>query len=142
MRLLSTEASAQVSGPITAASDRFHPFDPDYLQDPYPTLAALRGSEPVFFSPELGSWVVTRHETIKAMLRDVKRYLALIVSDPLKPLCPHARELIPPPTSTSTCTAWCLTARTGAPTVSRCLSKCPRPAMKRCRRCCKGSLPA
>ena len=94
MRLLSTEASAPASGPITAASDQFHPFDPDYLQDPYPTLAALRGSEPVFFSPELGSWVVTRHETIKAMLRDVKRYSALIVSDPLKPLCPHARELI------------------------------------------------
>ena len=94
MRLLSTEASAQASGPITAASGRFHPFDPDYLRDPYPTLAALRSSEPVFFSPELGSWVVTRHETIKAMLRDIGRYSALIVSDPLKPLCPHARELI------------------------------------------------
>jgi cytochrome P450 len=37
---------------------------------------------------------VTRHETIKGILRDIKRYSALIVSDPLKPLCPHARNMI------------------------------------------------
>lgn len=94
MRLLSTEASAAVSGPVTPASGMFDPFEPTFLRDPYPTLAHLRGSEPVFFSPSLGSWVVTRHETIKGILRDTRRYSALIVSDPLKPLCPHARGMI------------------------------------------------
>lgn len=94
MRLLSTEASSAAVGPVTDASGRFDPFEPEYLLDPYPTLASLRSSEPVFFSPDLGTWVVTRHETIKGILRDVKRYSALLVSDPLRPLCPHAREKI------------------------------------------------
>src|SRR5690606_16367231 len=94
MRLLSTEASSAATGPVTPASGMFDPFSDRYMQDPYTTLAELRGTEPVFYSPDLGSWVVTRHETIKGILRDIKRYSALIVSDPLKPLCPHARDMI------------------------------------------------
>jgi cytochrome P450 len=94
LRLLSTEASTQASGPITAASDRFDPFDPAYVLDPYPTLADLRASEPVFFSPSIGSWIVTRFDTVKAVLRDTRRFSASIASDPLTPLCPHARGII------------------------------------------------
>ncbi len=94
MRPLSTEASSQAQGPITPASQRFDPFDPAYVSDPYPTLAELRASEPVFFSPAIGSWVVTRFETVKAVLRDTRRFSAKIASDPLTPLCPHARGII------------------------------------------------
>lgn len=94
MRPLSTDASSQAQGPITPASERFDPFDPSYLSDPYPTLAELRASEPVFFSPAIGSWVVTRFETVKAVLRDTQRFSAKIASDPLTPLCPHARAII------------------------------------------------
>lgn len=94
MRPLSTEASSQTQGPITPASERFNPFDPDFVRDPYPTLNALRESEPVFFSPEIGSWIVTRFDTVKAVLRDTQRFSAMIASDPLKPLCPHARNII------------------------------------------------
>jgi len=94
MRLLSTEASAQAAGPVTAASAQFDPFDPRYVLDPYPILAQLREAEPVFFSPAIGSWVVTRFDTVKAVLRDTRRYSAMIASDPLTPLCPHARGII------------------------------------------------
>src|SRR3954468_18106670 len=94
MRLLSTDASSQAQGPITPASERLKPFDPGYVLDPYPTLNELRESEPVFFSPEIGSWVVTRFETVKAVLRDPQRFSAMIASDPLTPLCPHARNII------------------------------------------------
>lgn len=94
MRPLSDEASSQAQGPLTAASARFDPFEASYVQDPYATLADLRASEPVFFSPAIGSWVVTRFETIKAILRDTQRFSAKLVSDPLKPLCPHARAII------------------------------------------------
>lgn len=94
MRPLSTEASTPVHGPATAASGRFDPFEAAYLQDPYPLLADLQEGEPVFFSPGLGSWVVTRFDTVKAVLRDTKRFSARIVSDPLTPLCPHARSII------------------------------------------------
>jgi cytochrome P450 len=94
LRPLSTEASSRAQGPVTPASDSFDPFDPAYVLDPYPILAELRKSEPVFFSPRIGSWVVTRFETVKAVLRDVQRYSAQIASDPLTPLCPHARAII------------------------------------------------
>ena len=94
MRLLSTEASDQATGPVTDASGRFDPFAPDYVLDPYPQLAQLQREEPVFFSPEIGSWVVTRFATVKAILRDTERYSARIASDPLTPLCPHARGVI------------------------------------------------
>lgn len=94
MRPLSNEASSQAQGPITEASRRFDPFDPGYVIDPYRTLAELRGSEPVFFSPAIGSWVVTRFDTVKAVLRDTQRFSAKIASDPLTPLCPHARGII------------------------------------------------
>jgi len=94
MRLLSTEASTRATGPVTPASGRFDPFDASYLRDPYPRLADLRAAEPVFFSTDIGSCVVTRFDTVKAILRDTKRYSAMIASDPLTPLCPHARQII------------------------------------------------
>lgn len=94
MRPLSTEVSTPTDGPVTRASGRFDPFDAAFLDDPYPLLAQLRASEPVFFSPSLGSWVVTRHATVRAVLRDSRRFSARIVSDPLTPLCPHARAVI------------------------------------------------
>jgi cytochrome P450 len=94
MRPLSTDASSEAQGPLTAASGVFDPFEPGYVRDPYPTLAQLRKAEPVFFSPAIGSWVVTRFETVKAVLRDTQRFSAKLVSDPLRPLCPHARGII------------------------------------------------
>jgi cytochrome P450 len=94
MRLLSTDASAPTAGPVTEASTRFDPFDPAYVLDPYAVLAQLRESEGVFFSPAIGSWIVTRFDTVRAILRDTHRYSALIASDPLTPLCPHARGIV------------------------------------------------
>lgn len=94
MRLLSEEAATAVDGPITAASQSYSPLSVDYLQNPYAHLAKFRETEPVFFSPELGAWVVTRHETVKQVLRDSERFSAMIVSDPLKPMCPMAKSVI------------------------------------------------
>lgn len=94
MRPLSTEASSSASGPLTAASERFDPFEPGYVDDPYPLLSELQSTEPVFFAPSIGSWVVTRMATVRAVLRDTRRFSARIASDPLTPLCPHARAVI------------------------------------------------
>lgn len=93
MRPLSTDANAD-AGPVTPASLRFDPFEPAYVEDPFPTLAQLRSEEPVFYSPSIRCWVVTRHETVMKVLRDPARFSALIASDPLTPLCPHARQMI------------------------------------------------
>jgi cytochrome P450 len=47
----------------------YNPFDEATLADPYPRLARLREEAPVFFSPVIGMWVVTRFEDVKEVLR-------------------------------------------------------------------------
>ena len=49
---------------------RFDPSDPAFLADPYPTLNTLRETAPVFYDEELQRWFVTRHEDVRACLRD------------------------------------------------------------------------
>ncbi len=94
MRLLIDEAAVQTGAPITPASAQFDPFAPDYVADPYAKLRTLRESEPIFYSPELSAWVVTRHETVRNVIRDVARFSSSIVSDPLRPMCPNARKVL------------------------------------------------
>jgi cytochrome P450 len=48
----------------------FDPADPDFLEDPYPTLDRLRESARVFYDEQRERWFVTRHEDVRACLRD------------------------------------------------------------------------
>src|SRR3546814_14186098 len=50
--------------------------------------------EPVFYAPMIDSWIVTRYATVRAVLQDTARFSPRIVSDPLTPLCPFARDII------------------------------------------------
>lgn len=47
----------------------FNPFAPDFLADPYPTYQRLRSTDPVHRSIS-GTWILTRHDDIKAVLQD------------------------------------------------------------------------
>jgi pimeloyl-[acyl-carrier protein] synthase len=51
------------------ADVQFHPMDPEFVADPYPTYQRLRADDPVHHSP-LGFWVLTRYEDVVAALRD------------------------------------------------------------------------
>jgi len=48
----------------------FDPSDPGFLADPYPALEVLRESAPVFYDPERERWFLSRHEDVRACLRD------------------------------------------------------------------------
>jgi cytochrome P450 len=48
----------------------FDPTAPSFLADPYPPLAALREATPAFRHEQLDRWFVTRHEDVRACLRD------------------------------------------------------------------------
>src|SRR5262245_29235998 len=48
----------------------FDPSDPAFLEDPYPVLNDLRERARVFYDEGLGRWFVTRHEDVRACLRD------------------------------------------------------------------------
>lgn len=94
MRLLASEQTGSPPPEVTEAGKRFDPFHPDFVLDPYPLMAELQAAEPVFYSPVVDSWIVTRYATVRAVLRDTDRFSPRIVSDPLTPLCPHARDII------------------------------------------------
>ncbi len=51
---------------------RFNPFLPAYRVDPYPVYAKLRREAPVYFSPVLRGWILTRHADIAGVLQDVR----------------------------------------------------------------------
>jgi cytochrome P450 len=48
----------------------FDPSDPAFLEDPYPVLNRVRESARVFYDEERRRWFVTRHEDVRACLRD------------------------------------------------------------------------
>src|SRR5919206_4573277 len=52
------------------AEAAFDPSDPAFLEDPYPVLNRLRESAPVFYDEARARWFVTRHEDVRACLRD------------------------------------------------------------------------
>jgi cytochrome P450 len=48
----------------------FDPSDPAFLEDPYPVLNRLRESARAFYDASRERWFVTRHEDVRACLRD------------------------------------------------------------------------
>ncbi len=60
--------------PVSHDAAAFNPFGDAYAQDPAGYLRWARAKEPVFFSPELGYWVVTRYDDIKDIFRDHGRF--------------------------------------------------------------------
>lgn len=61
------------------------PFDVGFFADPYPVLERLRAERPVFFSPTVGGWVLTRYADIDRVSRDNVRFSSANASDPLDP---------------------------------------------------------
>lgn len=80
--------------PVSGIGGEFDPFVDPYLADPYPFWLRARQSEPVFYSPELDYWVVTRYEDIKAVFADPKRFSASIAQTPIKPLVPDVVTML------------------------------------------------
>lgn len=69
----------------------FDPFGAEYRADP---ARVLGGQEPVFYSPILDCFVVTRHEDVRAIYRNAASFSSSRFSDPITPLCPAARQVL------------------------------------------------
>jgi cytochrome P450 len=59
-------------------AERFDPFHEPYLADPYPLFAETRAATPVFSSPDLDYWVVTRYDDIRQIFHAPKLFSAAI----------------------------------------------------------------
>ena len=80
--------------PVSAQAAAFNPFEPGYLQDPAGTLAWAREEEPVFYSPELGYWVVTRYEDVKAVFRDNLLFSPAVALEKITPATPEVLRIL------------------------------------------------
>lgn len=80
--------------PHAGIGDEFDPFVDPYLADPYAFWARARESEPVFYSPELDYWVVTRYDDIKAVFSDPSTFSAVNAQTPIRPLAPEVVKML------------------------------------------------
>jgi cytochrome P450 len=69
----------------------FRPFD---LSDPFDFYARARHEQPVFFSEELGFWVVTRHDDIRAIFKEPATFSSEITQAPYKERPPRVQKVL------------------------------------------------
>jgi len=80
--------------PVSPRAAAFNPFEPGYQQNPAETLRWAREEEPVFYSPELGYWVVTRYDDVKAVFRDNLLFSPAIALEKITPATPEVIEIL------------------------------------------------
>ncbi|VCU70538.1 Cytochrome P450 116 [Pigmentiphaga humi] len=80
--------------PISARAAEFDPFSDGYQQDPPDYVRWAREQEPVFYSPQLGYWVVTRYDAIKAIFRDNLTFSPSIALEKITPTGPEANAVL------------------------------------------------
>jgi len=83
--------STQQPQPVLA---EFNPFEPSQANDPYPMYAHAREHAPIFFSPVLNMWVVTRHEDISEILLDPLRFSSRQAVDAVSEMPPEVLEVL------------------------------------------------
>lgn len=71
---------------------RFNPFLPDFRRDPYAQYAALRRDAPVYFSPMLRGWILSRHRDVAAVLHDPRFSVDRSQSDLFRRFQPFAGQ--------------------------------------------------
>lgn len=70
----SPQAAHGEARPASKLGEAFNPFYGPQLENPYPFYARARREEPVFYSPLLKMWYVTRYDDIVTVLKDPVRF--------------------------------------------------------------------
>ncbi|WP_421955918.1 cytochrome P450/oxidoreductase [Polaromonas sp.] len=93
-RTLLTGEQSPTGCPVSKRAAAFDPFEDEYQQDPPDYLRWARDQEPVFYSPRLGYWVVSRYEDIKAIFRDNITFSPSIALEKITPTGPEANAVL------------------------------------------------
>ncbi len=80
--------------PVSRRAVEFDPFGDGYQQDPPDYVRWAREQEPVFWSPRLGYWVVTRYADIKAIFRDNLSFSPSIALEKITPTGEEANAVL------------------------------------------------
>ncbi|WP_104205345.1 cytochrome P450/oxidoreductase [Billgrantia saliphila] len=86
--------SSPTGCPVSNEAAAFDPFDRPYQLDPAEALRWSREQEPVFYSPKLGYWVVSRYDDIKAIFRDNHTFSPAIALEKITPPSDEARAVL------------------------------------------------
>ena len=80
--------------PVSQRAAAIDPFADDYQQDPPEYVRWSREQEPIFWSPKLGYWVVTRYADIKAIFRDNITFSPAIALEKITPTGAEANAVL------------------------------------------------
>jgi cytochrome P450 len=80
-------------GPCPVRAD-YNPFDQAQKRDPFPLYAHARHETPVFFSPILNMWVVTRYEDILTALKEPAVFSSMNIIESPTPLPLEVLEIL------------------------------------------------
>jgi len=70
------------------------PFSADALRDPYVLFSRLRAGRDAQFADDLGVWVVSRDEEVRAVLADAESFSNAMTIAPVMPVCPRAGQIL------------------------------------------------
>ena len=87
-------ATTPTGGPVSRRAAAFDPFDAPYQLDPAEALRWSREQEPVFYSPRLGYWVVSRYADIKTIFRDNLTFSPSIALEKITPASREAQAVL------------------------------------------------
>lgn len=79
------------SCPVSKIGAAFNPFEPPFLDDPYAFLDRARREEPVFYSPEIDHWVITRYEDVRRVFQDHAVWSAANTLSAVTPMSPRVQ---------------------------------------------------
>ena len=79
------QPSAPGACPFDHRAAAFDPYTDDYMANPAELVRWAREEQPVFFSPKLGYWVVTRYASIKNIFRDPHTFSPSIALESTEP---------------------------------------------------------
>jgi len=71
--------------------ETYQPFSDSNIENPYPFYARARNEEPLFYSPILDAYVVTRYDDIATILKDSVKFSS---ADALRPVVEYTPEVI------------------------------------------------
>ena len=73
---MSTENTEALRCPVahTRSPEQFNPFTPKFFQSPPSAFMEAQQEQPVFFSPVMNMWVVTRYDDLKAVMQDTDTF--------------------------------------------------------------------
>lgn len=93
--MTSSDATTQAAQcPHSGLAQAFNPWEGLYVDDPYPFYARARSEEPIFYSPDVDMWIISRYDDISTVLRDPQRFSAANALSPVSKFSPEAQQIL------------------------------------------------